>query len=63
MIFGHVFNKFHMSFQDKYVEDEGNNYSWLLVSSTIPKTEFNLNYGRLQFNTQLADHFHSLPVV
>ena len=26
-----------MSFDEKYAEDDGNNYPWLLVDSTIPK--------------------------
>jgi len=41
--FQKVQSKFHMTFDEKYAEDDGNNYPWLLLDSIPKKTGQHLN--------------------
>ena len=55
--------KFHMTFEQKYAEDDGKYYSWLLVSSVVPNTT--AVFLRHQNSIQTlghTDHFKTISV-
>jgi hypothetical protein len=54
-----------MTFEQKYAEDEGKHYPWLLVSTVVPNVTVSQRQSsnlRLEHALYFVDHFQTLSV-